>query len=1118
MRNQAPPNERSQFIGVKRFLVCFATALFASGVLTSRAQVITDGSLGAGGPLAGPNFAVPASLGRLAGGNLFHSFSQFNLTSSQSATFSGPNSVRNILSRVTGGTVSSIDGSIQSTIPGANFYLLNPNGVILGPNASVDVGGSFAVTTGDSIALTDGKRFNATPGAADALLTSAPPVAFGFLTASSGTISIQGSQLTSAPGKTWALAAGNVRLNNATLNTGGVVIRGGRLTMSNSKIAVAATNAGARADVRMQTSISLTNLSAIETTAFWNFATMTIANISAPAISIAGFSSIASLGGGGVSAGNLSLTADRLSLTGGGRLDANTFDAGRGGDISVNARDILIRDGGSGIGTISADIGPGGNIRLVAGNLTIGAGGLVQSSTFGPGAGGSVRVDAANVSITGGDLLQTGITADTLGSIGAAGNVQLNLTGRLSISGGAQVSSDTFGPGAGGDVIIAAQNALVDGGGLPVFTAISTQTQNAGFGGPGGNIVLNIRDTLQLLGGGQVTASTFGPGAGGSIIVNAARVFISGEGAAFFPGINASSENQTVGGPSGDVRLTLGGSLEIVAGGRISVSTSGPGAGGNVNIAAPAVSISGIGSGISAATLSGLNGGRGGNIVINANSLDGSGGGEISASTAGTGAGGSIDITAQTLRLNNFTIRADTTSPDTVALPVTVFQLNLLFDLDHTNDQNLTLALISPNGTLVELFTGVGGNGQNFRNTILADDAPISIADGQAPFTGRFRPLSPLAAFDGQPFNGLWTLVLIDFDLTDVATLNSWSLQVGSNIVTSSNVPVVLPNPDGSVNNLSILFVDVPPAGFGPITPGRGGDVRVRADNISLLGGARISAESVFTGAGGRGGDIFISGQSLNITGAQGIETGISARSFGGGASGTVQLELGRLTLASNAFIGSSNTGSGDAGSVLIRVDDGVALDGGSVITTSAAIANAGEIDITSDASIELRGGSSITASAGTNGGNISLTTPDIVYLADSSITATAGTQQITGAPGGAGGNIFIDQAQFIVLDHSLISANAAIGQGGNINLVSDFFLDSESLITATGAQAGTVTIAAPKLDLSSGLITLPASLLSAETQLRERCTAQLRGDFSSFITLGRGGTEPAPDELQVEF
>ena len=213
---------------MKRLFFCFTAALFLAGLLTSRAAVITDGSLGAGGPLIGPNFAVPASLGRLAGGNLFHSFSQFDLTSSESATFSGPAAVHNILARVTGGNASSIDGLIHSTIPGANFYLLNPNGVMLGPHASVDVSGSFAVTTGDSIRLSDGKSFNARPGAADALLTSAPPVAFGFLTANSGVISIQGSQLTSAPGKTWALAAGQVQLNNANLNTGGVVIRGGQ--------------------------------------------------------------------------------------------------------------------------------------------------------------------------------------------------------------------------------------------------------------------------------------------------------------------------------------------------------------------------------------------------------------------------------------------------------------------------------------------------------------------------------------------------------------------------------------------------------------------------------------------------------------------------------------------------------------------------------------------------------------------------------------------------------------------------------------------------------------------------------------------------------------------------
>ena len=168
---------------------------------------------------------------------------------------------------------------------------------------------------------------------------------------------------------------------------------------------------------------------------------------------------------------------------------------------------------------------------------------------------------------------------------------------------------------------------------------------------------------------------------------------------------------------------------------------------------------------------------------------------------------------------------------------------------------------------------------------------------------------------------------------------------------------------------------------------------------------------------------------------------------------------------------------------------------------------------LTSNGIIRLREGSSITASAGANGGNIHLTAPDLVYVTDSSITATAGSN----GGSGTGGNITIENPQFIILSNSLISANA-IDQGGDINLVSDFLFNSDSSITATGATNGMVNISAPELDLGATLITLPSSLLSAETQLRERCTAQLRGDFSSFITLGRGGTELAPDELQPAF
>jgi large exoprotein involved in heme utilization and adhesion len=215
----------------------------------------------------------------------------------------------------------------------------------------------------------------------------------------------------------------------------------------------------------------------------------------------------------------------------------------------------------------------------------------------------------------------------------------------------------------------------------------------------------------------------------------------------------------------------------------------------------------------------------------------------------------------------------------------------------------------------------------------------------------------------------------------------------------------------------------------------------------------------------------------------------------------------------SNSSISSANTGTGTAGSVLIDTTGPVKLRHGSSISTLAEVGDAGSIEVSSAEMIRLREGSSITASAGANGGNITISAPDLVYLIDSQITATAGRN----GRNGKGGNITIDP-QFIVLNNSLISANAAVGQGGNINLVSDFFFNSNSLITATGTTNGTVNISAPPLDLGAELITLPISLLSAANQLQERCTALLQGDFSSFISIGRGGTEPEPDELQEEF
>src|SRR3712207_4517674 len=119
----------------RRFAVL--TCAFSSSVAS--AQVVLDGTLGPAGPLTGPTILIPPEAGQLRGGNLFHSFSQLNVASNEIVGFTGPSSVVNILARVTGGSPSTIDGTFGTTIPGANLFLINPAGVVFGPNANIVV-------------------------------------------------------------------------------------------------------------------------------------------------------------------------------------------------------------------------------------------------------------------------------------------------------------------------------------------------------------------------------------------------------------------------------------------------------------------------------------------------------------------------------------------------------------------------------------------------------------------------------------------------------------------------------------------------------------------------------------------------------------------------------------------------------------------------------------------------------------------------------------------------------------------------------------------------------------------------------------------------------------------
>ena len=142
---------------------------------TVSAQIIPDDTLGAESSVVTPDNIKGIESERISGGairgsNLFHSFRSFNIGEGKGGYFENPAAIENIFSRVTGSNPSEILGTL-GVLGNANLFFLNPNGIIFGQNASLDVRGSFLGTTADSIVFPDGKQFSATNPEAAPLLT-----------------------------------------------------------------------------------------------------------------------------------------------------------------------------------------------------------------------------------------------------------------------------------------------------------------------------------------------------------------------------------------------------------------------------------------------------------------------------------------------------------------------------------------------------------------------------------------------------------------------------------------------------------------------------------------------------------------------------------------------------------------------------------------------------------------------------------------------------------------------------------------------------------------------------------------------------------------------------------
>src|SRR6476469_1786483 len=148
------------------------------------AQIIPDSSLGAESSRTVPDTINNLPSDRITGGatrgvNLFHSLREFNIREGRGAYFENSSGITNIFTRVTGPNSSNILGTL-GVLGNGNLFFINPKGIIFGPNARLDLRGSFISSTADSIVFNNGFEFSSTNPQTSPLLTVNIPVGLRF--------------------------------------------------------------------------------------------------------------------------------------------------------------------------------------------------------------------------------------------------------------------------------------------------------------------------------------------------------------------------------------------------------------------------------------------------------------------------------------------------------------------------------------------------------------------------------------------------------------------------------------------------------------------------------------------------------------------------------------------------------------------------------------------------------------------------------------------------------------------------------------------------------------------------------------------------------------------------
>lgn len=648
-----------------RFSFALSFSLFCLASSSAAAQIVPDASLPVNSSVTPQGNTSSIEGGTRAGGNLFHSFSEFSIPTGSEAHFNNALDIQNILTRVTGGSISNIDGLIRANGK-ANLFLLNPNGIIFGPNARLDIGGSFLASTASRLNFADGTFFSANASQTQPLLTISVPIGLQY-GSNPGRILVQGdgqglretSELIDTtvglrvePNQTLALVGGDIFLEGGTLKT-----------------------AGGRIELGSVAGVGLVSLNPTDK----GYALGYDGVSSFADIHLSRQAAVDASGEGG---GDIQVRARRLTLTDASQIEASTLGALPGGRVSVTASERIEAIGandGFGSGVLAqvhgGATGSGSDVTIETGRLIVRDGAQVQALTFGDGRAGNLNVTATeSVEVSDQNTPSdfSGIFAETYG-VGAAGNFTIT-TPQLTVQNGAAISSSSYGTGAAGNLTINTARLIVRGGENTQVTA-GNKT-----GSRGGSLTINASEFVELSGDILLTTSTFGTADAGNLSIETGRLIVR-DGALVQAATEGAGSGGTLtvrarelvelSGTSGDrsslVTVTWGtgdaGDLRIetdrliirdTAGLGVNSQGSNSGAAGNLIVEARSILLDN--GSLQALT----EGGDRGNIQVTSESLQLRRGSRITTNAAGEGSGGNIAIATGTLvALENSDISAN---------------------------------------------------------------------------------------------------------------------------------------------------------------------------------------------------------------------------------------------------------------------------------------------------------------------------------------------------------------------------------------------------------------------------------------------------------------------------